>query len=275
MTFFRHWKRLLLLAILVGYTVFSAGPFLWVGIMSLRTTAEISANAYGLPVPAHWDQFVTAWTTSKYGVYFWNSTVVVVSAVILVTAIGAMAAHGLARYRFRLNRPIFFIIFSAIIFPAQITLLALFQVLVKYHLFNTHAGLTLVYVALQLPLTIYILEGFFARIPQDLFDAAKMDGYSDFEIFWKIALPVGLPAVATTVIVNFIFLWNEFLFAVVLITDDDKRTLPLGIQKFMGDQMQDIGMISAGVMISVLPVLILYALFSETLIRGMTAGAVK
>src|SRR5439155_9125972 len=116
---------------------------------------------------------------------------------------------------------------------------------------------------------------FFRRIPQDLFDAARLDGYSDFEIFWRLTLPVGLPAVATTIILNFILLWNEFLFAVVLITDDEKRTLPLGIQKFMGDQMQDIGMISTGMMISILPVLLVYAFFSETLIRGMTAGAVK
>jgi ABC-type glycerol-3-phosphate transport system permease component len=264
-----------LLALLSLYTVFCAGPFAWIAAMSLRKTSEISANPYALPSPLHWEQYVTAWTTSRYGVYFWNSTVVVTSAVAVVTVIGAMAAHGLARYRFRGNRLILFLIFSTIIFPAQVIILSLFQVLVSYGLFNTRTGLMLAYVGLQLPLTIYILEGFFRRIPQDLFDAARLDGYSDFEIFWRLTLPVGLPAVATTIILNFILLWNEFLFAVVLITDDEKRTLPLGIQKFMGDQMQDIGMISTGMMISILPVLVIYAFFSETLIRGMTAGAVK
>ena len=97
-------------------------------------------------------------------------------------------------------------------------------------------GLTLVYVAIQLPLTIYILESFFARIPADLFDAARMDGYSDWEIFWRVSLPIALPAVATTIILNFILLWNEFLYAVVLITDEGNRTLPLGIQRFIGDR---------------------------------------
>jgi multiple sugar transport system permease protein/raffinose/stachyose/melibiose transport system permease protein len=148
-------------------------------------------------------------------------------------------------------------------------------VLVEYGLFNSLLGLTLVYVSIQLPLTIFILEGFFARLPQDLFDAAKLDGYSDFEIFWRITLPIGLPAIATTVILNFIHLWNEFLYAVVLITDEDKRTLPLGIQKFMGDQLEDIGMIATGLMIAIVPVILIYALFSERLIQGMTAGAVK
>jgi multiple sugar transport system permease protein/raffinose/stachyose/melibiose transport system permease protein len=102
-----------------------------------------------------------------------------------------------------------------------------------------------------------------------------MDGYSDWAIFWRVMLPIGMPAIATTVILNFILLWNEFLYAVVLISDDAKRTLPLGIQKFMGDQLEDIGMISTGMMISIIPVVILYVFFSEKLIQGMTAGAVK
>jgi hypothetical protein len=148
-------------------------------------------------------------------------------------------------------------------------------VLVEYGLFNSLVGLTLVYISIQLPVTVFILEGFFARLPQDLFDAAKLDGYSDFEIFWRITLPIGMPAIATTVILNFISLWNEFLYAVVLITDESKRTLPLGIQKFMGDQLEDIGMIATGLMIAIVPVILIYAFFSERLIQGMTAGAIK
>ncbi|MEM8853141.1 MAG: carbohydrate ABC transporter permease, partial [Pseudomonadota bacterium] len=185
------------------------------------------------------------------------------------------AAHCLARYRFRGNRLMFFLIFTTIIFPPQITIIALFQVLVDYGLFNTLTGLILVYVSIQLPLTVFLLEGFFARLPQDLFDAARLDGYSDFEIFWRITVPVGLPAIITTMILNTIHIWNEFLYAVVLITDDDKRTLPLGIQKFLGDRLEDIGMIATGMMIAVVPIIIVYALFSEKLIQGMTAGAVK
>ena len=196
-------------------------------------------------------------------------------AVLILTLVGAMAAHCLARYRFRLNRVIYFILFSTIIFPPQITIISLFQILVQYGLYNSKIGLTLVYVAIQLPLTIYILESFFARIPADLFDAARMDGYSDWEIFWRVALPIALPAVATTVILNFILLWNEFLYAVVLITEESNRTLPLGIQRFIGDTQEDVGMIATGLMIAIIPVIVVYAFFSEKLIQGMTAGAVK
>ncbi|HUE46878.1 MAG TPA: carbohydrate ABC transporter permease, partial [Aestuariivirgaceae bacterium] len=135
--------------------------------------------------------------------------------------------------------------------------------------------LILVYVASQLPLTVFLLEGFFARLPQELFDAARMDGYSEAEIFWRITLPVGLPAIATTIILNVVHLWNEFLYAVVLISDDDKRTLPLGVQKVLGDRLEDIGMLATGMMIAVAPIIIVYLFFSERLIRSMTAGAVK
>ena len=268
-------KRSLLLMALCLYTSMAAGPFVWTAMMSLRTTTEIHANHFGLPSPAHWDKFSEAWFNSNYSVYFANSLQVVVVAVAIVTVIGAMAAHCLARYRFRFNRLIYFVLFSTIIFPPQITIISLFQILVNYGLYNSKLGLTLVYVSLQLPLTIYILESFFARIPGDLFDAARMDGYSDWEIFWKVSLPIALPAVATTIILNFILLWNEFLFAVVLITDEANRTLPLGIQRFIGDTQEDIGMIATGLMIAIIPVILVYAFFSERLIQGMTAGAVK
>ena len=271
----RMARQTALMSALALYTAFAAGPFLWVAVMSLRTTPEIMAAPYALPDTLHWEKFPSAWFDSNYGVYFANSIGVVFSAVAVVTLVGAMAAYGFARYRFRLNRPLYFLVFSAIIFPPQITIIALFQTLVEYGLFNTRLGLMLAYVAFQLPLTVYILESFFRRIPRDLFDAARIDGYGDFEIFWRVALPVAWPAIATTVILNMILLWNEFLYAVVLITEDDKRTLPLGIQKFLGDQQQDVGMIATGLMIAIVPVVIVYVFFSERLIRGMTAGAVK
>lgn len=267
--------RSFVLIALAGYTAFAAGPFVWVAVMSLRTTSEIAAEPYGLPFPAHWWKYPEAWFGSNYETYFLNSVVITITSVLVLSIMGAMAAHCLARYKFRGNRVIFFLIFSTIILPPQITIIGIFQILVRYGLYDTHLGLILVYVAMQLPLTVFILEGFFARLPQDLFDAARMDGYSDFEIFWKITLPIGLPAVATTVILNMIYIWNEFLFAVVLLVDDDKRTLPLGIQRFMGDHLDDTGMLATGLMIAVIPIIVAYVFFSEKMIQGMTAGAVK
>ena len=243
--------------------------------MSIRTTAEIFDSRYALPTIWHWSKFADAWTKANYGTYFWNSTIVVVSAVALVTLIGAMAAHCLARYHFRGSRLVRFVILSGMILPPQLLILSLFQIMLNYGLYNSLLGLVIVYVATQLAMTVYILEGFFTQIPQDLFDAAQIDGYSQFEIFWRITLPIGLPAIFTAVILNFILLWNEFLYAVVLLTDDDKRTLPLGLMRFMGGHQLDIGMVATGLMISIVPVLLIYAVTSETMIKGMTAGAVR
>jgi ABC-type glycerol-3-phosphate transport system permease component len=270
-----HLRRTPLLLFLVLYTVVTGGPFLWVAAMSLRTTPEIFANPYALPVTLHFEKFAEAWVNSNYGTYFWNSLIVVVSAVALLTVIGAMAAHCLARYRFRGSRAVRFIILSGMVLPPQLLILSLFQIMVDFGLYNTLQGLVVVYVATQLAMTVYILEGFFVQIPQDLFDAARMDGYADLEIFWRITLPVGLPAVFTTVILNGIILWNEFLYAVVLLTEDSKRTLPLGIMHFMGGHQLDVGMIATGLMIAIAPIILLYALFSEALVKGMTAGAVR
>ncbi len=275
MLWLTYIRRTPLLLFVLLYTLATGGPFVWVALMSVRTTPEIFANPYALPSRFHWDKFTDAWTSSNYGTYFWNSTIVVVTAVALVTVVGAMAAHCLARYRFRARRLVRFLILSGMVLPPQLLILSLFQILLDYRLYNSLTGLIIVYVATQLAMTVYILEGFFAQIPQDLFDAARMDGYSDFEIFWRITLPIGVAAIFTTVTLNFIILWNEFLYAVVLLTEDSKRTLPLGIMHFMGGHQLDVGMIATGLMIAILPVILIYAFFSETMIKGMTAGAVR
>ncbi len=268
-------RRTPLLLFLLGYTALTALPFLWVASMSLRTTSEILGNPYGMPTHPHWSNFTDAWIGSNYSIYFWNSAIVVAGAVAGVTIVGAMAAHCLARYRFRSRRAIRFVILSGLVLPPQMLILSLYQILLDYQLYDTLPGLAIVYVATQLGMTVYLLEGFFAQIPQDLFDAARMDGYSDFEIFWRITLPIGMPAIFTTVVLNFVILWNEFLYAVVLMTSDEHRTLPLGIMHFMGDHQLDVAMIATGLMIAIVPVALIYAFFSETMIRGMTAGAVR
>jgi ABC-type glycerol-3-phosphate transport system permease component len=269
--------RLLLLLPVLAYTVFSAGPYLWTAMMSLRTTDEIHRSHYGLPIPAHWGKYHRAWTEFGYATYFRNSAIVTVAAVILVTMLGAMAAFAFARrrYAFPGREPLFLLVFLSIMFPPQIMLLALFQILVQYKLFNTLTGLILVYVATELPLTIYLLRAFFAQIPSELEEAARIDGCSDWSLFWRIMLPMALPAVATTVILNFIYFWNEFLYAVVFITRQQSRTLPLAIQFLVSDQYFDIGMLATGLMIATLPVLVLYLFLSEWFVKGMTAGAIK
>ncbi|MGD0266339.1 MAG: carbohydrate ABC transporter permease [Candidatus Methylomirabilota bacterium] len=269
--------RTILMLPVLAYTAFSAGPYLWTAVMSLRTTDEIYRSHYGLPIPAHWGKFYTAWTEFGYATYFRNSAIVSVVAVCLITVVGAMAAFGFARrrYAFRLREPLFLMIFLSVMFPPQIMILSLFQILIKYRLFNTLPGLILVYVATELPITIYLLRAFFAQIPQELEEAARLDGCTDWTMFWRVMFPIALPAVATTFILDFIYFWNEFLYAVVFITSQEIRTLPLAIQFLVSDQYQDIGMLATGLMIATLPILVMYLFLSEWFVKGMTAGAIK
>jgi ABC-type glycerol-3-phosphate transport system permease component len=272
----RAARWLLLLPVLV-YTAFSAGPYLWTATMSLRATDEIFRNHYALPIPPRWENYHRAWTEFGYATYFRNSAIVTVVSVALVTVLGAMAAFAFARrrYAFPGREPLFLLVFLSIMFPPQIMLLALFQILVQYKLFNTLTGLILVYVVTELPLTIYLLRAFFAQIPTELEEAARIDGCGDWRMFWRVMLPIALPAVATTVILNFIYFWNEFLYAVVFITQQHRRTLPLAIQFLVSDQYFDIAMLATGLMISTLPVLLLYVFLSDWFVKGMTAGAIK
>ena len=269
--------RWLLLLPVLAYTAFSAGPYLWTATMSLRTTDEIFRNHYGLPIPPRWENYHRAWTEFGYATYFRNSAIVTVVSVALVTVLGSMSAFAFARrrYAFPGREPLFLLIFLSVMFPPQIMLLALFQILVQYKLFNTLTGLILVYVVTELPLTIYLLRAFFAQIPSELEEAARIDGCGDWRMFWRVMLPIALPAVATTVILNFIYFWNEFLYAVVFITQQQRRTLPLAIQFLVSDQYFDIAMLATGLMISTLPVLLLYVFLSDWFVKGMTAGAIK
>lgn len=256
------------------FTLLWSSPVLWVGMLSLRTSEEFYRSPYALPLPAHWDKFATAWFDFGYATYFRNSLIVSVSAVLLLVAIGSMAAFFFARYRFPFKESLYLLIFAAIMFPPQVTLLALFQLLVQYGLNNSLLGLILVYAASHLPLTLYLLRTFFAQIPHEIEEAARIDGASDWTMYGRVMFPIAQPAIVTVVIINFIEFWNEFLYAVVLINQQDMRTLPLGVIFFMGEQYENVGMVATGLMIAMLPVIVVYAFFSERITQSLTAGAV-
>ena len=272
----RAFSKLLYIPLIL-YTIFAAGPFVWTLMMSFRNTPEIYANPYGFPNPIRFQNYIDVWTKYGYGTYFQNSIVVTVTAVALGTLAGSMAAFVLARnrYAFPYRNVVYLLIFVSIMFPPQITLLALFQQLVKYGLYNSLTGLILVYAASELPITVYLLRSFFIQIPQDIEDAARVDGAGDFRIFWQVMFPIAKPAIAAVVVLNFIGHWNEFLYALVFINKQELRTLPLAVMFFMGENFQDISMLATGMIVAIAPVLIIFVFFSETLIKGMTAGAVK
>ena len=267
----------ILLAVLLAYTFITFAPFLWTATMSFRTTNDILDNPYGISWPPYIKNYIYAFTKFGFLRYVGNSVFVTVCALAITTIVTSMAAFGFARqrYQFGLRELIYYLIFISIMFPPQISLLALFQILVRYNLYNTLWGLILVYSASALPFNIFLLRAFFAQIPQDIEDASRIDGCSDWQMFWRVMFPIARPAVATTIVLNFINFWNEFLYAVTFVTKQEARTLPLAVMFFLGEAYLDLGMLASGLMVSVLPVIILYLILSEQFIKGMTAGAIK
>lgn len=244
--------------------------------MSFRSTPDILNNPYGLPLPPIISNYIRVFKEFGFENYFRNSVLLTGVTIIFSTFVSSLAAYGFSRsrYKFGLREIIFQIIFLSIMFPPQITLLSLYIQLWRYNLLNLE-GLVLVYTASTLPISIYILRSFYAQIPQEIEDAARVDGANDWQTFWRVMFPIAKPATATVIVLTFITYWNEFLFAVTFIHKDINRTLPLGVIKLVGDHYVDFGAMSATLVFSVAPVIILYLFLSEWFIKGMTAGAVK
>ena len=256
-------------------TILAFGPLIWVFFMSFRTTDEIRKAPYTFPDVWHFEKYLEVWNNSGYKIYFANSIFVVGLAVVTIIAITTMSAYCFAKLPFKGSELLFNLVFTTIMLPAQIIIIPLFQDMVKMKLVNSLFGLAMVYVAIQMPISIYILRSFFAQIPNEMREAAKIDGCSEIKTFWKIMFPIAKPAISTILIIDFVNLWNEFLFGSIFIQDESKKTLPLGIIKFVGDVNEDLGRIAVGMMIAIIPLIILYSIFSENFIKGMTAGAVK
>ncbi|MEA5014550.1 MAG: carbohydrate ABC transporter permease [Candidatus Limiplasma sp.] len=257
------------------YTALTIGPLVWVLSMSVKTTDEIRLSPYALPKNWRFDLYGDVWNNSGYNAYFGNSILVVGAAILMILLITSMSAYCFSKLPFKGSELLFTAVFSAIMLPAQILIIPLYQDLAALRLINSRMGLSLVYVAVQMPISTYILRSFFATIPNELREAAKIDGCSELKTFFRIMLPIAKPALSTILIINFINLWNEFLFASVLIQKDAMKTLPLGIIKFVGDVNEDLGRIAASVVIAIAPVILIYCIFSENFMKGMTAGAVK
>jgi raffinose/stachyose/melibiose transport system permease protein len=243
--------------------------------MSFKPTTDILNNPYALPKEFRFANYNTILSNPNYFRYYLNSALVVGASIIILVVVGSMAAYYFGTFYFRGREVLFTAIFAAFMIPQQATIVPLFELLKGYHLLNNHAGLILVYVATSLPLSVYILANFFASIPRELAEAARIDGCSEWRLYWQVMFPIARPAVAAIVTFYFIQLWNEYLYAVVFIFKDSLRTLPIGLVHLRGEHFTDLGGLAAAFVMSMIPILVLYLFLSEQFIKGMTAGAMK
>jgi len=275
----RAWKMRLAdiftYTLLISYAAVVILPLLLVISNALRPTREIFKNPVGLPTSPSFDSFVKAWEQASFNVYFLNSLLITVSSVLLATAVSAMAAYILGRYKFRGSAFLSAYFLAGLMLPFRLAIVPLFLMLNKLGLIDNRLGLILVYAATGIPFSIFILSAFFRQLPRELSEAARIDGANEFVIFGRIMLPLVRPALATVIVFQFVPLWNDFFFPLVLLRSTDKWTLPVGMTRFFGEFQADWSTLFAGLIITTLPLIIIFLLATKQIIAGLTAGIGK
>lgn len=268
-------KNPLIYTVLTIFAIVNAYPIIWMVINSFKSEKEFAVNQFGLPSEFVFENYISAWKSANLGTLFTNSIFICVLATILTVIIGAFASYFLARFKYKMNKVVYTFFIFGMLIPIHATLVPMFILMRNIGLLNTPITLLFPYIAFHLPITIFILTSFMKAFPKDIEESAIMDGCGIFRIFWSIILPMSRPALATVLILNFIYNWNEFSFALVLINDPTLQTLPLGLASFAGQFTTNYGAQMAGLSMSLIPILAFYLLLEKEIVNGMTAGAVK
>ena len=263
--------------ILGSYTLLALFPIVLVLMNSVKSRNAIFGSPLTPPGPGTFSLigYVKVFSDGSVPLYFFNSLWITVVSIALTLITGAMAAFALSEYRFRLNTLTGIYFGLGIMLPIRLGSVAILRLVVDLHLINTRTALILVYTAQNLPLAIFILSEFMTQIPKDLREAARADGVSDHAIFWRIILPLMRPAMATVAVFTMIPVWNDLWFPLLLAPSGGNQTITLGIQQFIGQYVTDWNAVLAALSAAIIPVLVLYVVFSRQLIRGLTSGAVK
>jgi ABC-type glycerol-3-phosphate transport system permease component len=264
--------------VLGTWCLFSVFFIAWILLASLKKTRDLFSAPWELPAQAVWTNYTKAWVNSHFDVYLLNSLVVVSLSVFFILLVSVPAAYVLARAKFRGREALTNVLVFGMGVPFPLLFVPLVVIITAIGLGDTLTGLTLVYVALSLPFTIYVLIGFFSSLPQEIESAAIVDGCSDFQVFRLVMFPMAMPGVATAAILNFVGLWNEYQLSLVLINSPENRTLSLGIYALISSMQYSGGDwpgLFAGIAIVMVPTLFAFAFASEKMISGMTMGGVK
>ena len=268
--------------VLMGYTVMVVYPMVWLLYTSLKSNKAIFDKPFELPPlnDLHWENFTNAWTEGLFGDHFFNSVLVTVVTVLVTLLLGAMAAYALARFLFKGTRPILFYFLAGLMIPGQLAIVPLFFQMDSLGLLNSRTGLIIVYIAGNMPFTIFIMTGFFKTLPSSLHEAALIEGAGEFRAFWHVMLPLARPGLITVGIFTFLATWNEFFTAFMLLSGEGSeqlRTLPLGLANLTIQSQYRVswGMAFAGLVLLMLPVLFLYVFLQQHLTKGITIGAIK
>jgi raffinose/stachyose/melibiose transport system permease protein len=250
-------------------------PLIWMVLSSFKSNADIFASPFALPTSIDPGRWVEAWEVGHIGQYALNSAIVTAVSVTGILMLGAAAAFAFSRYRFR-GRALFLALFAlGLLLPLQSYFIAQSSIFTQLEITDTRLALIIPYTAMGLPLAIYLLKVYLDALPEELFDAARIDGAGDFRVFRALALPLLLPGLATVAIFSALAAWNEFLLALLYIQDDSLKTIPTGLLAFSSRYVTDYSLLFSALTIITLPMIVIYVVFNRQIVEGITAGSVK
>lgn len=250
-------------------------PLAWVIITSLKDDAVLMISPWEFPARPMWENYSFAWTMGHLGTATLNSFIVCTITLLFSMVFGAMAAFGIAKMRWKLSKLVLTYFMIGMMIPVHTVLIPLFVQFSSLKLSNTLVGIIIPYVTFSLPITIYIMTGFFEGIPGELFESACIDGCSVFRMFTTVGVPLAKTGFMVTGLMSFVANWNELLLAMVFISKEAKKTLPVSLTKFVGPYHTNYCQMFAAIVIAVIPTIIVYCLFANQIVEGLTAGAVK
>ena len=263
-----EWVQFALALLLVAAMFY---PTVWMVLSAFKNNREIFRTPFALPSVWRWENFGKAWELGKLGTLYLNSLFVTAVAVTLCVSCATAAAFAFARLEFPGRRLAYRLLLLGLLLPPPTVAIPLFMQLRDMGLLNTPWALILPGAAWSLSLTVFLMRSYFTTLRPDMEEAAKIDGANTFQIFWNVSVPMVWPAVLTMIVLNTINIWNELLFALLFIVDEDKRTLPIGLIRFYGYHSTDYSLVFAALTITTLPVLLLYFVLQRHVIAGLTA----
>ena len=250
-------------------------PLLWVVITSLKNDSTLMLSPWAMPEHIEWSNYSFAWTKGHLGTAMLNSFIVCSITLIVSMIFGSMAAFAIAKLRWKLSKIAMYYFLIGMMIPIHTILIPLFVQFSKWGLSNTLTGIIIPYITFSLPITIYIMVGFFEGIPNELFESACIDGCSVYKMFITVALPLAKTGFMVTGLMSFVANWNELLVAMVFISNEAKKTLPVSLTKFVGPYHTNYCQMFAAIMIAIIPTIVAYVAFANQIVEGLTAGAVK
>ena len=271
----RRLPDLLVSVALAALAVVFCFPMVWMVLSSFKSNQDIFRSPFGLPESIDLGQWARAWEVGQIGQYAVNSAIVTASSVTLILVLGSAAAFAFSRYRFRGRSLLMGVLALGLLLPLQSYFIAQSTIFTRLELTDTRLALIIPYTAMGLPLAVYLLKVYLDALPEELFDAARVDGAGDARMFWTVAVPLLRPGIATVAVFSALAAWNEFLLALLYIQDDALKTIPSGLLAFSSRYQTDFGLLFSALSIVTLPMIVIYVVFNRQIVRGITAGSLR